>query len=142
MNRLVTWARFGTKSKEQLQQPKVQPHTAPPPPEGGQEKEKAEEAADPPPCRDSLDHRFVDVGQPDDTPPSSGEDMVTPKAGAVIEVYVAVPYSHNPRNCYSRIRPTHQAPSSRPLIPSNFFASDADLSLRPPGRHLSYPSTP
>jgi hypothetical protein len=88
MNRFVTWARFANKSKEQLQPPNVLPDTTPPLPEGGQEKEGAEEAADPPPCRDSLDHRSADLGQPDDT---HGEDMVTPKAGAVIEPYVAVP---------------------------------------------------
>jgi hypothetical protein len=141
MNRFVTWARFGNKSKEQLQQPNVQPHTTPPLPEGGQEKEMAEEAADPSPCRDSLDHRSADVEQPDDTPQSNGEDMVTPKAGAVIQLYVAVPYSHNPITAI--VIPAYDRHTKfLPLILSNFFASDADLSLRLPGRRLSCPSTP
>jgi len=134
MNRFVTWARFGNKSKE------LQPHTTPPLPESGQEKEMAEEAADPPPCRDSLDHRSADVGQPDDTPQSNGEDMVTPKAGAVIEAYVTL-LPQSPQLLFSH---TTDTPSSFPhsLIRSNFFASDADLSLRLPGRHPSCPSTP
>jgi hypothetical protein len=95
MNRLVTWARLGNKSKEQPPQPNLKPQTSQSLPEGGQEKEKVAEVADPAPCRDELDHRSADVGQPN--------DVVAPKEGAVIEAYVIVPHSHIPHIRYTPI---------------------------------------
>ena len=124
MNRFVTWARLGIKSKEQLQQPSSQPYTTPSLPEHGQEKEKLEEAADPPPFRDSLDHRSADVGRPNDTPPSNGEDMVTPKEGAVIAAYVTViPATPIPLYDRQTTFPPLIHPISLPLMLISLFMS-------------------
>jgi hypothetical protein len=115
MNRFVVWARLGNKSKVQLEQPIPRSPTSPSLPEPGQETDETAEATD------SLDHHSADVGLPDDTLRSSGEDMVTPSKGEICGEYVTVPYSHNLRHSYP--------PYERPSDNSFFYYARISFSL-------------